>query len=578
LEEKLIVHVDPKDREDRGDGSADRPLKTIAAAQNRVREHGRTTGSRWARIEIKSCDVSEPIVLGPEDSGDSPEHPITYAVGRIRGGQWVKANFQTEGKLWVARLPESTRPFRDLWINGRRAIRARAPNKGFFRVAKPGDDNRTSFSAEANDFLSLAHPESSELVFLHDWSISRVRLASADAATHTYRFADAIGCNAPHFAITNFEPHPRYFIENAPELLDAPGEWYFDEAKRELRYWPREDESLNVVSVVIPIAPQLVVLRGENGKPVRNVTFEGIEFEYTRFDPPAHGFAEAQANWHERRADDEDRTRVDIPAAVLLDGADNCRFVDCKFGHLGGAGLQVTHSQNVSIERCKFRDIGGNGVLIGASLKDEGPVTQNVSIENSLIDRCGQTYFGAVGLWVGISADTRAQHNEIRNLPYTGVSVGWCWGDRATACRGNLIRDNHIHHVVQLLSDGGGIYTLGRQPGTRLAGNVIHDIPANAGRAESNGIFMDQGSNEIRVQGNTIYNIARSPIRFNEAGKNTFERNRLASSPGVPAFAYRETKATDQEFRDNEEIEGAEWQPPANDPEVKEAGIQPLPE
>ena len=73
---------------------------------------------------------------------------------------------------------------------------------------------------------------------------------------------------------------------------------------------------------------------------------------------------------------------------------------------------------------------------------------------------------------------------------------------------------------MQRLSDGGGIYTLGWQPGTALIGNVIHDIPVNAGRAESNGMFIDQGSTDLEIKENTIYRVLRSPIRFNIAGKN----------------------------------------------------------
>jgi hypothetical protein len=125
---------------------------------------------------------------------------------------------------------------------------------------------------------------------------------------------------------------------------------------------------------------------------------------------------------------------------------------------------------------------------------------------------------------------------------------------------------------MQALSDGGGIYTLGRQPGTRLFGNLIHDVPLNAGRAESNGIFMDEGSTDIVVLGNTIYNVAKSAIRFHRAGKNTIEENRLATPPGVPAFAFNACDASVMVFKDNREISAADWQPSADDPAVNAAG------
>jgi hypothetical protein len=126
---------------------------------------------------------------------------------------------------------------------------------------------------------------------------------------------------------------------------------------------------------------------------------------------------------------------------------------------------------------------------------------------------------------------------------------------------------------MQQLSDGGGIYTLGRQPDTRLLRNLIHDVPVNAGRAESNGIFMDEGSTEIVVEDNTIYNIAQSPIRFHRAGKNTIIENRLVAKPGIPTFSYLAADPAQMVMRDNEEITADPWEPPADDPARNEAGL-----
>jgi hypothetical protein len=128
---------------------------------------------------------------------------------------------------------------------------------------------------------------------------------------------------------------------------------------------------------------------------------------------------------------------------------------------------------------------------------------------------------------------------------------------------------------MQLLSDGGGIYTLGLQPGTNLTENVIHDVTRNAGRAESNGIFMDEGSTSIAVEGNLIYNIANSPIRFHRAGANKIINNRLVSTPGIPAFSFLASDQAAMIFEGNDEIVAEEWKPPANDPTVLHAGPRP---
>lgn len=252
-----IVHVSTKG-DDAHDGSAERPVATIARAQLLVRKLVAAGDVSAVRVEIASGEyfLAETLRFAPIDS--SLECPVTYAgtggdvviSGGFRVTEWRQGDghweatippFELDGSNPSSAIAQPT--IRDLWINGRRGTRARAPNDGFYRVEEAGSDNRTSFVVAPADLLALARPERAEVGFLHDWSMSRIRLAAIDAATRSYRFDDPIGGSADQFAITNFEPHPRYFVENAPELLDVPGEWYFDEATRTLSYVPREGES-----------------------------------------------------------------------------------------------------------------------------------------------------------------------------------------------------------------------------------------------------------------------------------------------------------------------------------------------
>jgi hypothetical protein len=146
---------------------------------------------------------------------------------------------------------------------------------------------------------------------------------------------------------------------------------------------------------------------------------------------------------------------------------------------------------------------------------------------------------------VGITEGTRVEHNEVRQLPYTGVSLGWQWNPNPTPARANVVAFNHIHHVMQTLSDGGGIYTLGRQPDSRLASNWIHDVPLNAGRAESNGMFLDEGTTGFVIEDNLIHDVARSPLRFHKATTNIVRNNTLVIPEGVPVIRYNNTRASD---------------------------------
>jgi hypothetical protein len=572
-----VIHVAPHG-DDAADGSAGRPLKSLPRGQQLAREARSRSTHEQIRVEIAAGEyvLSEPLVFAPEDSGASGNLPLTFAARgdvRLSGGRRIDGFHERDGH-WVAAASHDLPAFRDLWVNGRRAIRARSPNEGFYRIASAGPDRRTSFIVEPSELLQLAHPDTAEVVYLHDWSISRVGMAAIDPASRTYRLAAPIGAHYEFFSICGFEPHPRYFVENAHELLDAPGEWFLDVGQHELHYLPREGESIETVDVIAPHLQQLLLLSGTNEKPVESIHFDGLNLSYAAFDLPPFGFAEIQANNHSRRRQADDQESAQMTAAVAVDRAKNCSFTDCRFEHLAGAGLHITHSENVRVENSRFSDIGGNGIMVGSLSSDEKPPAIGNVIENCTVERCGQTFYGAVGIWNGMATNTVIRNNEVRDLPYTGISIGWSWGPNPTICRGHQIRNNHIHHVVQLLSDGGGIYTLGFQPGTVLAGNVIHDVPVNAGRAESNGMFIDEGSTDLKIEGNTIYAVARSPIRFNMAGKNTVARNRLTLVPGTPPFQYNGTNPADMTYIENEEIADAKWQPPADDAAVKQAGPQ----
>jgi hypothetical protein len=573
----MIIHVDIKG-DDAADGSADHPVATVSAAQKRVRS-ALAANAKEITVQIAPGNyvLSEPLRLTAEDASKSSTGSLTFASAggqvRLSGGQKI-TGWRVVNNRWITKLSldADLPPFRDLWVNGRRAARARTPNDGYFRVESPGTDNRTSFAAAANEFHQLANPPGAEVAFLHDWSMSRVRLASIDAQTRTYHVADPIGASSPIFAITNFEPHPRYFLENAPEFLDAPGEWFLDEKTGELSYIPRDGEAPDAAEIVAPRLDQLLVIHGEAGKPVQNVSFKGITFSHTRFEIPPHGYAGVQAAVHESRSTAEDHASLKLTPAVFVDGARNCRFDNCRFEHTAASGVQLIHAQNIEIDHCQFSDIGGAGLDIGSTSAEDLPASDSNTIQNCVIENCGANFFGAVGLWIGLCSNTNIAHNELRNLPYTGVSVGWRWDDTPSPCRANRLSENHIHHVMQALSDGGGIYTLGRQPETRLFRNVIHDVPTSAGRAESNGVFMDEGTTELVVRDNTIYNVAKSAIRFHQAGANTIEANRLATPPGVPAFAFNACDPKAMTFKGNREIPDAAWQPPADDPVVQAAG------
>jgi hypothetical protein len=561
LAQAVTIHVAPGG-DDGADGTEERPLRTLQRAQAELRARRQPGQSADVVLHAGTYQLDAPLVFGPSDGGDDGGRVTWRGMGDapplLSGGLRLRGFAVAADGTWSLQLPADQPPggIRELFVGGERRPRARTPNGGFLRIDKAVADRRSGFTFRAGDLPTLP-PEQvaqAELLLLHDWSVTRVGVRSLDATTDTLLTTDPIGCAAPHFAIDNFEPHPRYRLENARALLDEPGEWCFDAAARTLTYLPLPGETLDSTEFIVPRATALLVVRGGD-QPVRNLHFHNLRFEHCAWSIPAHGYAEGQANFHEPRDGDGGILRGRLPAALEFERAEDCSLTRLHLARLGGAGV----SFGGRCVRCRLKDswienVSGNGVLIGETgdraidgkawwQAAPEQATREIDITGCTIAHAGQQFFGAVGIWIGFARDCRVIGNHLHDLPYTGVSLGWVWNPTPTPIGGHVVEDNHIHHVMQLLSDGGGIYTLGRQPGTVLRQNRIHDVPLNLGRAQSNGMFLDEGTTDLVIEENHIWNVDASPLRFHRAGSNLVRGNLLVVRGEMPPVTYNATDA-----------------------------------
>lgn len=591
----VSIHVSPAG-DNNNAGTEDRPLADLSGVLERLaRLHKSGTKTNIEVILHEGVyRLEQPLQIGPEHlpAGDA-SLTFTGAKGTrptISGGRLITGWKKNDNGTFSARIEEVARGewnFRELFVNGLRRPRARHPNEGYLRIDKSVEDKRTGFTFHPGDVPDKVRP-GTELVFLHDWSITRVPVRSVDPKKRLLMVDHNIGCAAPHYAIDHFETHPRYYLENDPALLDQPGEWYLDSKSGVITYHPFPDETIARIEAVAPLSPGLLKVQGTETTPVRNVHFRGLSFEHAAWKLPPGGYASGQASVHEwRDSSPRHSARKMMESALVFERASHCSIVDCRVRHLGLSGVLFgSDTHHCRLEGSLLEDISGNSVNVGEDTSrrvkgrawwqsaPEQTASHHV-IANNLIQNGGRQFFGCVAVWVGIAKNCHIHHNEIRNHPYTGISLGWMWNPTPTTAQGHVVEHNHIHHVMQTLSDGGGIYTLGRQPETILRANHIHHVPLNAGRAESNGMFLDQGSDAIRIAGNVIHTLDRSPLRFHQAKSIVVEKNILVvPNEKTPAYRYNNTNPETIEKKENTVIESDEFQLKMAESIIKSAGLQ----
>jgi parallel beta-helix repeat protein len=490
--------------------SPDGPVKTLAAARDTARAQRRAGASGTITIQIRDgvYFLKETLVLTPEDSNTTWE-AAPGVKPAISGGRVISGWKKGAGPIWTADAGDAY--FRQLFVTGHRAQRARTPNYGFYRIdgASP-TDKPIRLHYRGNDIHPQWANSGAEIIGLLAWADFRMPIVSVD--------------DTAHLATLTLDPRPsnkesdaRYYIENAPDALDSPGEWYLDRNAHVVSYWPAAGENMQSEQVIAPALVQLVHLEGkpEQNQFVRNVTFRGLLFEHADWSIDPNGYADTQA-------------AMPASAAVEGIGALDTKIEKCTVAHSGGYAIFFGRgSKRTQVLASELFDLGGGGIKLGEPRQfpnDDEQNYENIVADNHIHD-LGLVYAPAVGIWVLQSGRNQIVHNHIHDLFYTAISVGWTWGYGENQSKGNIIEYNHLHDIgKQMLSDMGGIYTLGIQPGTRIRNNLIHGISSFTYGGW--GIYPDEGSSEMFIENNIVYN-CKSAGFHQHYGRENMVRNNI---------------------------------------------------
>ena len=525
----------------------DGPFATVPRAQEALRAL-RSDAALPGSVTIRIRGVhrlSEPLVITPDDSG-AEQHPVTFSgyPGErplLSGGRPITGWQEGEDGRWTVTLPEVKAgewSFLQLFVGGERRRPARAPNEGYYRIASlmPGPPipnskpvAREKFIFAPGDLRRWAQLGDVRVVLMHSWETSLHPIRSVDTEANLVEFAAPM---REWWSIGHWEANQRYYVENALELLDQPGEWYLDRSTGVLTYLPMPGEDIRQVEVIAPVLTELVRLEGnaDEGRFVDHVVLRGLDLHHADWVLSPEGNSSTQA-------------AITVPAAVTATGARHCVLEDCEVAHVGTYGVWFGRGcKENRIERNHIHDLGAGGVRIGEdrmARHDAAEASGNV-VTNNYIHDGGRVYAAGVGLWLAQSSGNTISHNEIHSFNYSGISVGWNWNEAPNRTHSNTIEYNRVHHVMQgVLSDGGGIYTLGVQPGTVIRNNIFHDIwPYMGNPAMAWGIYFDQGSRGMLVENNIVYHTLTGGIMNTGRPEITVRNNIFALSARHAAWRY----------------------------------------
>lgn len=563
----IDFHVSPNGN-DAAEGTLTAPFKTLERAQRAVRGVNKSMSEDInVYLHEGTYQLASTLRLSNADGGTNG-HYVRYmaAPGEtplVTGGVPVNGweLFDADKNIWCVK--NVVNRFRQLYVNGKKAIRARHPNVKpngdhyFNRLAKVDTFGR-AFDVYTDQIKKLENIKRSEIHVMVAWADQILRIEDVKYNGNTCKIIPQdpertrLFRRAYPMLGTAFMSNPPkqqcYYLENDMSLLDMQGEWFLDEDSNTLYYIPREGEDMTVANVVAPNLETLIEVTGESTRnKVQNISFSGIVFAHTNFlRPSREGLLNLQAGQFAVKVEDRGYLKSNEfmlwhpEAGIEVTNASRVIFEDNIFTQMAATGLDFTSGTNdTRIEGNVFTEIGGSSISIGKfapdslteihkgyNPSDKDEICTRDTVKNNYVHNTTNEIQGAVPILGGYPRYIVIEHNEVSYANYSGISVGFGWTKKETAMDGNKINYNEIHHIARLLCDGAAIYTLSNQgKNGQIMYNYSHDINGSDWADYwTCPIYQDEGTSGFEIAYNVAVNAPKGTA-CNQCGSNNTHDN-----------------------------------------------------
>ena len=538
--------------DDTADGTLEAPLKSLKGAKEKLKTLNIPKDKKvtvWFREGTYT--FLDTVAFDENDKNNVlyrsyPDEEVIFSGSKEIKGNWKETKIN-DVKAFVTDMPINSDEdyFRSLFKDGKRLSRSNYPKEDVFKIAaEPNADEKFDSEWDPNFFVHspvfYAHPEDLldftnqsdiDVKIMHFWCDDLLPIHSIDKTSGKITTTKPTAMKA--------RVDDNYILENVKEALSLPGEWYLDRTEEKLYYIPQDGDTLKNTVVYAGSNEQFLTINNSENISFQGINFQNTDWNHTNGTHTGNPFDKSHPLYKTiKYGAEHPQAAFEVPASIYIAASKGINFTDCNFENISYTAIKFEKaSKDCAITSCLFNEIGGNAIFIHGDFVVPAS-TQNIDVTDCHISKYGRIFNNSIGILLTHAIDCDLTHNEIHDGWYTGVSVGWNWGYTDNSTNNINISNNLIYNIGNgWLSDMGGIYTLGIQPDTVISENIIYNVGCDEGAYGYGGwgIYLDEGSSEILVEKNLVYDCS-SQTFHQHYGKDNMIRNNIFAFGGEGQF------------------------------------------